>query len=82
MKCADVHETLSLFSIKNVYGIINIYIFAELYIFFNKDSEFLIHKAEAFETTCDWLESSVELVRLSGAYEVMVTYSKGEIVYS
>ena len=32
MRCADAHETLSLFSNKNLYGFIKIYIFAEFYI--------------------------------------------------
>ena len=40
-RCADVPETLSLFSIRNSYGFINIYIFTELvYIFFIKIANF------------------------------------------
>ena len=38
MRCADVHETLSIFSDKNVYGFINLYIFVELFLYFNKNS--------------------------------------------
>jgi len=43
MRCADVHETLSLFSNKNVYSFINTYIFAELHLYFNKNSKCLIN---------------------------------------
>ena len=50
MRCADVHEILSLFSNRNVFSFINICIFAELYSYFNKGSECLNNSAIYFAT--------------------------------
>ena len=72
MRCADVHETLSLFSIGNVCGSINIYIFAELHIFCDENSEFLINTTAVdasvtllYQATFYYKKSFIKILTLS-----------------